>query len=614
MRIQLQNILLPCEDICNVPELYYHEYENRVDFDGYFNLFYLEKRKAYTNFAGLYLIFQSVGYSRLLLMHDRQVVKEIELEDTEKEYIVSFPYEEYSDGVFWFSLIKACEEVDKSGEEAETKICKIKGYFSGEISEEHIWPVNIGIDICTYRREEYVLRNLRQLMEKLLDNPMLDAASHVRIYVIDNGKTLKDCPEIMKMVEDSKGRIRIEENRNAGGAGGFTRGMLEVIRDKEKYGMTHVLLMDDDAVIEPDAVVRTYGLLIGVKEEWKSITVGGGIMRQEFPHMLFCAAETWKDGFVGNPKKNLDVRDFRMASCGYLTETGHENEWYSGWWCCCYSLDTVRKDNLPIPIFIHCDDVEYCLRNKEQGIVFLNGITVWHRSFDLTLPGANHYYDLRNALICLILLQDDVKKKALKFVMRSLTSAAIRLRYEDAELVYRGFLDFLKGPEWLMRQDPSELNQRIRQIAAKSQTLEEICSLLGDEEAEALRGQIEQYSKHFGEAEITASRAAGRPSIVQAVTFNGWLLPAKERKVAMVSVMDSPWAVFRKKRIFCYEPGNGKGVLTQRDYRKLYHMLGLYVKSWIAFRRYFDSACSRYRKTLTRMTSQKFWEEYLKEK
>ena len=180
MRIQLQNILLPCEDICNVPELYYHEYENRVDFDGYFNLFYLEKRKAYTNFAGLYLIFQSVGYSRLLLMHDRQVVKEIELEDTEKEYIVSFPYEEYSDGVFWFSLIKACEEVDKSGEEAETKICKIKGYFSGEISEEHIWPVNIGIDICTYRREEYVLRNLRQLMEKLLDNSMLDAASHVR--------------------------------------------------------------------------------------------------------------------------------------------------------------------------------------------------------------------------------------------------------------------------------------------------------------------------------------------------------------------------------------------------------------------------------------------------
>ena len=604
MKIQLQNILLPCNEVCSVSELYYHEYDNRIDFDGYFNLFYIEKRKEYTNIADLYLILRLTGYSRLLLMHDRQIIEEIELRDIKNEYVVKLPYDRCSEGVFWFSLIKSSGNIRRS----------VEGYFSGEISEEYVRPVNIGIDICTYRREAYVLRNLKQLKKKILDNPALDVAAHVRVYVIDNGKTLKDYPEIMQLEENSKGRIRIMENRNAGGAGGFTRGMIEVIRDKEKYGMTHVLLMDDDAVIEPDAIVRTYGLLVGVKEEWTNITVGGGIMRQEFPHVLFCAGEMWRDGFVINPQKDLDVREFAKASCAYLTKAGHEHQWYSGWWCCCYSLETVRQDNLPLPIFIHCDDIEYCLRNRKQGIVFLNGVTVWHRSFDLTLPGANHYYDLRNVLICLILLQDNVKRKAFKFVMRSLTSAVIRLRYEDAELVYQGLLDFLKGPQWLMQQDPEMLNQKIREIAPKSLTLEEMEMQLTPEEADSLKHQVLRYQKNFGIKKIINSKAGKSPSFMQVITFNGWFAPGRGKDISMISVLDSPWEVFRKKKVFCYEPGIGKGVLMERDYYKLKRMIWLYIKSWIAFRKYFDRACDSYRKCFVQMTNQRFWEEYLKEK
>lgn len=604
MKIQLQSILLPCEAVCTVQELYFHEKDDRADFDGYFNLFYIEKRKAYTNIAGLYLTARIMGYSRLILMHNREKIREMELNHDQKEYVVEFPYQEYSDGVFWFSLIKRPGEVKQ----------EISGYYAGEISDEYLQPVNIGIDICTYRREPYVLRNLMQLKEKILDNEQLDAAAHIRIYVIDNGKTLKEHAEICELVKKSDGRICILENRNAGGVGGFTRGMMEVMNHREEYGMTHVLLMDDDAVIEPDAVMRTYGLLATRKEEWKKITVGGGIMRQEFPHILFCAGEMWKDGFVINPRKNLDVRDYQTACCSYLTETGHEHEWYSGWWYCCYSLETVRPDNLPLPVFIHGDDIEFCLRNRNQGIVFLNGITVWHRSFDLTLPGANHYYDLRNVLICLVLLQDEVKKKALKFVMRSLTSAVIRLRYEDAELVYRGFLDFLKGPQWLIRQDPNELNQKIRQQSAKKIDPEEAFRQLDPEEADSLYRQIQDYQNRFGMDQIARAKTVQKPSILQALTFNGWLMPENKRKIYMVSVLDSPWAVFRKNKVFCYEPGSGKGVMTERDYHRIGRMIGLYIKSWIAFRKYFDPACERYRKQFKQITNQKFWEEYLKEK
>lgn len=48
--VQLQSILFPDSHVCQVEELYFHRYNQiqeteRIDFDGYFNLFYIEKRK-----------------------------------------------------------------------------------------------------------------------------------------------------------------------------------------------------------------------------------------------------------------------------------------------------------------------------------------------------------------------------------------------------------------------------------------------------------------------------------------------------------------------------------------------------------------------------------------
>ena len=50
------------------------------------------------------------------------------------------------------------------------------------------------------------------------------------------------------------------------------------------------------------------------------------------------------------------------------------------------SLDVVTRDNLPIPLFLHHDDIEYGIRNQAHGIAFLNGIGVWHKGFEQTFP------------------------------------------------------------------------------------------------------------------------------------------------------------------------------------------------------------------------------------
>lgn len=77
-----------------------------------------------------------------------------------------------------------------------------------------------------------------------------------------------------------------------------------------------------------------------------------------------------------------------------------------------FSLNVVRSDNMPIPLFIHRDDIEFGLRNAKYGITFLNGVGVWHRGFEYTID-ANSYYDTRNTLIELAINKEKGKKESL---------------------------------------------------------------------------------------------------------------------------------------------------------------------------------------------------------
>ncbi len=605
MEIQLQSILMPSEEICKVSELYYHENNGQINFDGYFNLFYIEKRKAYTNIEKLFLSLRLKGFSSLALYRNREKLQEVSLEaEKEKTYKIPLPYAEHKDGVFWFALTR------------ETEDAIVSGMYIGETAEDQVRPVNIGIDICTYRREPYVLKNLIRLTERVLNRRDLKVSSHVQIYVVDNGKTLNNHQDIQEICENSQGKIRIFSNKNAGGAGGFTRGMLEILAEKEAYGTTHVLLMDDDAIVEPDALIRLFGILSTLRPKWQNATIGGALMREDYPHLLFCAGELWENGEIKHPKKNLDVRSFGIASSDYLIKTGNEYSWYSGWWCCCYPLTVVREDNLPLPLFIHEDDIEYGLRNQSKGVLFFNGIGVWHKGFEIAFGSSTLYYDIRNQLITIALHgTGDIKRAALKFVMKSLTVAVIRMRYQDADAVYQGFLDFLKGSKWLWRQEPAELNQKARGIASQYQPVEKVMEELPEEERAGLQKQLDSFWERFSEdLVLNGPRDGQKGTLLHYLTFNGWLFPGDGTGAKLITSLDSPWEAFRKKRVVWYEPGSGKALLARRDYRELKRMAGLYGKTWIAFHRYMDRACQAYRKSAITNANSLRWKGYLKER
>lgn len=121
----------------------------------------------------------------------------------------------------------------------------------------------------------YVLRNLKRVI-RFLEKEENDSLN-LCYWLIDNGKTLSANKEISRLIEQYPDNFKIIENRNVGGAGGFTRGMIEAIAEKQKFGLTHVQLMDDDASFDPELFIRAYGFLSMRKAEYQDITLGGGV-------------------------------------------------------------------------------------------------------------------------------------------------------------------------------------------------------------------------------------------------------------------------------------------------------------------------------------------------
>lgn len=549
MDVQLQSVLLPQEGICDIKELYYHEEKQRIIFDGYFNLIYIEKRKKYTNIQKLVLKIRLNGFDKFILLHDHEEIQQIELdEENEREYIIPFPYDKYDEGVFAFALVFE-----------KQRGCLIEGMFWGEIEEPLFREVNIGIDICTYKREKDVLCNLQRLQENIFSRRDLEISCHSHIFLIDNGKTLNENEEIQGIADNLKDKLNIIPNMNAGGSGGFTRGMIEILNRKEKDRYTHVLLMDDDAVVQPDMMVRLYGFLTTLKEEWKRITVGGMLFRLEDPKFLFCAGEWWKDGSTAvNPFYNKDMSDYENAAAAYLIVPAKEQELYSGWWCCCYSLETVREDNLPFPFFVHHDDIEYGIRNKDAGITFLNGVNVWHRNVITSMPRVMTYYDVRNLLIEMV-LQKNPRKTAMKGMIRRMAGLLLRYRYKDVKLACIAIQDFLRGPMWVYQLKPESLHQ----------------SLLGQAEKLVL---VERH---------------------------------EAKNIKRLKPGDAVSAYLRNRKVLTWDPETGRAVLLERKWKEILGCSCIMLKSLFRIQYEYDKIAGEYRKNIKKITTKEAWENYL---
>lgn len=260
---------------------------------------------------------------------------------------------------------------------AETDGILQSGAYDGTFAT---WrPQRIGAVICTYRREAFVTR--------LMDTLDRFAQSHdwLHTLVVDNGSTL---PAGMS----TSGNVETIHNRNFGGSGGFTRGMIELVERGEDDA---ILLMDDDIVLEPGAIERMHAMLCGLKETYHESFFSGAMLTMEQPTIQWENTATW----VFHAREEGHLWDLSQPQTLVQNESICRTlDHYGAWWFCCMPTRRIRELGTPLPNFVKCDDVEYGVRNQ-RPVLTLNGVGVWHLAFAGKRTHIVNYFLDRNALI-----------------------------------------------------------------------------------------------------------------------------------------------------------------------------------------------------------------------
>lgn len=331
--------------------------------------------------------------------------------------------------------------------EAKSDVVLYNAVYEAECKTESI---HMSLVICTYRRQETLQHIIEVIKNSLFFLPGSNYYKALSVRIVDNGG---------EMEEQHEGMLKVYRNRNEGGSGGFRRGMEECRRDENKYGITHVILMDDDVDIIPETLYRLYALLSAMKKDNRDRVIAGRMFRKDLPHVQYTAAEIWNNSDIEHVGFQSDMTDINL-----LQGINECNGEYTGWWFGCFPMDYIRNND-PLPFFLHCDDVEYGLQHGGTPII-LNGIQVWHETADYRQTPRIDYYDTRNSMIVNHLLgmpQQEIEQRW----FRKITDFHIKGEILSEYMVIRAMEDYLKGESWLRRIDAGKLNEQLSRRTQK---------------------------------------------------------------------------------------------------------------------------------------------------
>ncbi|MBQ8720271.1 MAG: glycosyltransferase [Clostridia bacterium] len=536
----------------------------RVSFDTYFNSFSYTKYRRYTRVDTVYLSLDIEGEARVLLCTFDGEGEEIIDEKlcTGGTVTLSADLSALPElGILYPVIIPTGEVFIRGGE------------YSAAVTPS---DVNVAIAICTYRREDAVRHNL-----EILSGYEFSIIS--RVIVVDNGNTLTPS-------DTESDFIKLYPNKNYGGSAGFTRGIMEAYR----ASFTHVILMDDDVIIYPEALERMSVFTSILKDEYKNAHLSAAMLSSTKPYYQHEMGARWDGQRIKSFKNALDIRE-RATLIENMRDEPLE---YGAWWCFCLPLSDVDEFGLPLPLFIKFDDVEYGTRcTKNAPIVTLNGVAVSHEDFDRKYGIYLEYYNVRNQLITLSLRK---RYTALGCTFRLAKATAKNLflyRYSAMEPIFRAFGDFLLGADYLMSTDAEELNRSLIASNPKALSLSDVPGW------EA--GMKESFTPH-------GASIFKKAAII--LTLGGHLIPSFmcKRRVAAFPLPDAKFGYsFGHLRTIQYQLGSDTGYEFNRSVKSFFKCLGACISLSFKILFKFGKAKRSFKTAEARLTSFEFWDEFL---
>lgn len=563
------------------------------DFATYFNAFSNKKWRTYASVDNVWLHLEVRGAAATLQLTraDAFALEPIPIEGTVRQLpasdewvAIDVAYPNCPDELLAFTLT------------TEGELHLRRSCYRTEVAEERIRPVELALATTTFKKEEFVIPNIALVKEAILgsEDPI---GSHFTMHVVDNGRTL----DVEELQSD---RVRIHPNDNVGGSGGFARGMIEAMRQEPVA--THVLLMDDDVSVSPESIKRTYTLLTLLNDEYAEAFVSGAMLDYDIPD------NQWEDiGFIDDMGHFMPLKPpLRMSLLkDVVINEDYEcrkPDAYAAWWYCCIPVETIRREGLPLPLFVRSDDTEYGCRCHPK-IMTMNGICVWHVSFHIRYNAAvERYQTTRNTLIANAVTGMSSSEHLLRQLKEGVQIELKKFNYDNALLAVEGLEDFLKGPAFIMERGRAEAKfmEKNRQ-AEKLKGFEELEGEVGpldldrvtiyEDSPRSLGDRLVDFASFNGQRGPLAPKphGGGMPTIPN----EGWLYPAGTIRGA--------------EQLLSIDAFNRKGVVRTRDRARFKEVWKRYKRALKDYKRRKDEVEQAYRAVRDEITSTDYWMSYL---
>jgi galactofuranosylgalactofuranosylrhamnosyl-N-acetylglucosaminyl-diphospho-decaprenol beta-1,5/1,6-galactofuranosyltransferase len=568
----------------------------QISFGTYFNAFPASYWRRWTSVRDIRLVVKTNGSGTVSVYKSnaRGSVQRVDGKHVEGSAtsVFELSLKPFGDGGwYWFDLAASSQELLLESGQWEAPEA---GVSSGEVT----------IEITTMNKPDFCLNNARILAE----NP--DVLTFVKeILIVDQGTVkVEDQPGFAEVKASLGGKLRIINQANLGGSGGFARGMYEAVEN----GSDYALLLDDDIVVEPESILR----LRTFADHCRKPTIVGGHMFDLYNRSVLHTFGEVVDPYrivPALPHADMDVRhDFSIAN---LRQTAWLHRRvdvdYNGWWMCLIPTKVIKEIGLSLPLFIKWDDAEYGLRAREAGIatVSLPGAAVWHVSWmdKDDLVGWQAYFHERNRLITTLIHSPYPKGgRVLRESVQSDVKHLVSMQYFTEHGRLEALRDILKGPEGLHRV-----------LATK---LPEINALKPQYSDAAVRDDVDDFpAPKLGRGPMGGT-AVGMPSKKDIVpwgikTVARQLIKAPgpesaERPQGFLAHRDNRW--FRVAHYDSVVVSNAEGTGAswyQRDPKKLRSMLTEATRLHLRLFRDWDKLAEQYRAAVPEISSIDAWKK-----
>jgi galactofuranosylgalactofuranosylrhamnosyl-N-acetylglucosaminyl-diphospho-decaprenol beta-1,5/1,6-galactofuranosyltransferase len=463
--------------------------------------------------------------------------------------------------------------------------------------QPHQRDLSLAIISCTYKKESYI----KKTVKTILSDSLLQEKKW-KIFVVDNGRTLNDSDL------EADYRLKLISNRNVGGSGGFTKGLIEALHEGV---YTHFLFMDDDIDLDSEVIYRLFSLYEYAQQDF---VVAGTMLDLYEKHCIHEAGALYDKKIdeqgniqdepfaLSSLKHDLDLQD--STQLNLLLVEDHID--YGGFWFFSFSKEVVDKIGLPLPFFIKADDMEFGLRiNQHFGevIVAFPSIAVWHEPFYAKKPTWDFYYYTRNRLITGSIHNLFNYWSIIKYLTYQIIYNVLRFDYNTAQMLIKGFEDYLEGPDFIKKNIPETLHVSICECVKSRKSQNLIPNFILDRE-------------NYHPTKATKLQKLGF-----LLTLNGHLLPEFLIKDESMTILHSNYRQnakresiskgFTYKRLVFFWEGNPNYYEHQLDKQAAINILLTWVRLVILGTWNWPNVNAEWKKASKEFVSMEFWQDYL---